>query len=149
MKCTAIRCLTLALLVMTTAACGQVITRPTPASAPTRVAAALETAAATDTPTATPVPYTPPPTFTPTMTPTPVFYYIEAGDNLFIIADKFNVPHDLLRDVNGITNERALQVGHKIDHYEIIKLVGRGGMGEVYLAQDSQLHRKVAIKLIL
>jgi LysM repeat protein len=114
MKCTAIRCLTLALLVMTTAACGQVITRPTPASAPIRVAAAFETAAATDTPTATPVPYTPPPTFTPTMTPTPVFYYIEAGDNLFNIADKFNVPHDLLRDVNGITNERALQVGQQL-----------------------------------
>jgi len=35
-----------------------------------------------------------------------------------------------------------------INHYEIISMLGKGGMGEVYLAQDSKLDRKVAIKFL-
>jgi len=31
---------------------------------------------------------------------------------------------------------------------EIIRLIGEGGMGEVYLAKDGQLERRVAIKLL-
>jgi tetratricopeptide (TPR) repeat protein/tRNA A-37 threonylcarbamoyl transferase component Bud32 len=38
--------------------------------------------------------------------------------------------------------------GQKIKHYEIIKLIGKGGMGEVYLAHDMVLDRKVAIKFL-
>src|ERR1700744_70888 len=34
----------------------------------------------------------------------------------------------------------------RIGKYEIVKLLGRGGMGEVLLAQDDILSRKVAIK---
>jgi LysM repeat protein len=48
------------------------------------------------------------------VTPTPVIYRIQAGENLFIIAERFGVPHDLLRDINGIENERALQVGQEL-----------------------------------
>lgn len=33
-------------------------------------------------------------------------------------------------------------------HFEIVKLLGVGGMGEVYLAKDTKLHRKVAVKLL-
>src|SRR5262245_18105760 len=41
-----------------------------------------------------------------------------------------------------------LQTGEQIGPYKVIKMIGRGGMGEVYLAQDSRLARKVALKLL-
>jgi len=38
----------------------------------------------------------------------------------------------------------TLSLGTKLGRYEIRSKIGEGRMGEVYLAEDSQLHRKVA-----
>ncbi len=41
-----------------------------------------------------------------------------------------------------------LKAGQNIAHYRILRLIGEGGMGKVYLAEDSKLHRKVSLKFL-
>ena len=48
-----------------------------------------------------------------------------------------------------IVNEKSeLKPGQITGSYEIVSFISRGGMGEVYLAQDRRLSRKVALKLL-
>src|SRR5437899_3381182 len=42
----------------------------------------------------------------------------------------------------------SASAGKRLGRYEIRSLLGVGGMGEVYLAQDNQLRRSVALKLL-
>jgi predicted Ser/Thr protein kinase len=57
----------------------------------------------------------------------------------FLLSD--NVPHASIADA-------LLPPGTRVGPYEIIDLLGEGGMGRVYLASDKQLRRRVALKCL-
>ena len=42
----------------------------------------------------------------------------------------------------------ALDGGHLVGRYRIVKFLGAGAMGEVYLAEDPQIDRQLAIKTV-
>jgi predicted ATPase len=65
--------------------------------------------------------------------------YEEAGSS-FLGADA--------SEVLQLTPPRALSSGTKLGSYELIELLGAGGMGEVYRARDARLDRIVAIKIL-
>ena len=54
----------------------------------------------------------------------------------------------LLEDDNAHAHTTALSNGQQLGSYLIIKKLGAGGMGEVYLARDSRLDRTVALKVL-
>ncbi|MCY7348434.1 MAG: protein kinase [Pyrinomonadaceae bacterium] len=45
-------------------------------------------------------------------------------------------------------NKEKLRADQHFSHYKIIKSIGAGGMGEVYLGEDTKLKRKIALKIL-
>ncbi len=63
-------------------------------------------------------------------------------------AGKFMERPALELAAESFARDGAFRAGQNVGHYEIVSLIGKGGMGEVYLAQDQQLRRRVALKLV-
>src|SRR5262249_34929775 len=69
--------------------------------------------------------------------------YEEQAEN-FIDAPALEVAAKMM----AAEQSTKLRIAQMINQYHIISALGAGGMGEVYLAQDTRLNRKVALKFL-
>ncbi len=69
---------------------------------------------------------------------------------LLMLANESPVTFELSQAINVIPIESSHQEGQILGHYKLIKEIGRGGMGAVFLAErtDGEYDQKVAIKIL-
>jgi serine/threonine protein kinase/TolB-like protein/Flp pilus assembly protein TadD len=71
----------------------------------------------------------------------------------FVPQAVYEVAHKMSAETGATAAQAArykttLAVGAEFAHYKIISMIGSGGMGEVYLAEDLKLRRKIALKTL-
>ena len=64
------------------------------------------------------------------------------------VAGSFMEAPAVAHAADDLAAEQKLTPGQRIKHYQIVNLIGEGGMGEVYLAKDTILGRRIALKVL-
>ena len=65
------------------------------------------------------------------------------------MAQTMAVSKSAVEDTDPAVETPWLQPGTRVDNFKVVRMLGRGGMGAVYLSRDTQLGRLAALKMIL